>query len=229
MKVRNGSSRLHEVVAPNAIPVVNSQRAVVLALKLFITKDVLDPSYAQLSMVTGLNAKTAQRAVLGLENRGLIVVIKRHAPSGFQVSNRYELTPSGEALVSKIDALGALIAVDNCAKHKVGRSAGHFAGHKEETSCPAPNAFDDRSIDGQLQLTSKLSEAEKDTAMSMLTGLPNEAAQQIADELRERIFRGGIERPLAYLAKLIGEYKENRFYPVLAGAGAKKRLESSGC
>jgi len=79
----------------------------------------------------------------------------------------------------------------------------------------------------QLQLTSKLSFEERASAQQMLAHLPINMAQQLADELRQRIIKGGVRSPLGYLSKLITTAEEGRFHPILASHGAKARQDLS--
>lgn len=222
MKVRSRAARVLEIVAPAQVPIPESQKKVLKGIAAFADRQVNDPSYANLARYCGLEERTVQRAVFGLESRGFLSVKVRKSQAGYQLSNGYQILPAGIQALESLLRLGAL--VDTAAAALV--AVHQLAVPNGVTSCPPPNEFVVVDVKQQLQMTSRLSQENQATAMAMLARLPIEVAQQLADELRERLVVGQVRSPLGYLAKLIQAYSEGRYLPILAGRGAAARAKT---
>lgn len=192
-----------------------------------IKLDIFDPSYRQLSKMTNLDVRTIQRSVRSIEKKGLIKVIERYSSSGYQLSNRYELTLGGEKCLREyaqwFDVLPLEETFEQDNKNNVYHLVAPSGENKGAASCPTPNVVS-TVVKEQLQLTNRLTSEERITATEMLSKIPLDSAQQLADELRERMVTTTVKNPLGYLSKLIKAFENGTFIPVLASRGAKARL-----
>lgn len=246
MKIRNSLGRKYEIVTVSRPRMSLGQSETLNSISKLIKSEVYDPSYSQLSQLANLDSRTIQRSVRGLEKKGLIKVTERYSSSGYQLSNRYELTLAGEECLRDYQYWNELFPIDepfvqrnqNNVYHLVPPSAekiaqssrGEIAPPSEEqngaASCPTPNVVS-TVVKEQLQLTNRLTSEERVSAAEMLSKIPIETAQQLADELRERMVSSIIKHPLGYLSKLIKAFENGTYYPVLASKGAEARISDA--
>jgi len=218
MKVRSESGRVYEIVDKASTPMPNSYIAVIWGIMEFARAEVFDPSYSQLTKLTGVNTRTIQRAVVSLEQRAHLEVIERFSSSGHQISHRYRISESGVRVAAIAGKLGSLVEVSATGM----LTEQPIVLQKASAGCLPPNDVD-VDVEKQLLLTSKLTGGEPAMARNMLAHIPIDQAQMIADELRGRMAMGGIKNPLGYLAKMILAYDEGNFKPIMAGKGAEAR------
>jgi hypothetical protein len=176
--------------------------------------------------------RTVQRILRAFEESGLLLVVRRFSAHGAQLSNDYWLgLPSAPVKMSppsRTAEPGDAHATPGATPLSQGGGDSNMSPLEPPTvpTIKQQQQRDLRPYTGDLELPSRLSQAEKDAALAMLSGISNPEAQILLDELTGVLETGSTIKttPIRWFRALVSRHRAGAFVP-LSGIKVSERRE----